>query len=350
MPTNAGKRDFTPLQKRICFCAALLMARAAVVAETPNGPSTITNQPIFQVESSTVELGNRPSNKPARHTFQIKNAGGSDLVLGDVRRSCTCVFHSIVTRVIPPGESTEIVVGYEPNSNIQRNGSYDATITIQANDEVRQHELRVHVNLVSSVFAQPAKLDFGTIALNQTKDIEFELHQTKETTPPSLPDIQSESPLFAIEHLSTDDNSAERVDHYKVSCRSTESVGLCNSVVSIKTNSIEFPRIEIPLQVQIPFILMAKPDRILFGVVAQGETRTKTVALTNTDPQCQIGRVECDSPSVRANIMSNQDGSMTLKIDFTASIDDEKIKAAATVYDKENRKIGVVPIFAFVKH
>ena len=60
------------------------------------------------VDTPAADLGERTANKPLVHTFRLKNTGPAPLTITDVTGVCGCVRQAIGSRVLKPGEGTEL--------------------------------------------------------------------------------------------------------------------------------------------------------------------------------------------------------------------------------------------------
>ena len=63
------------------------------------------------IEAPVVDLGERAANKPLVHVFRLKNTGASLLTITDVTGVCGCVRQQLGSRVLKPGDTTDLTLG-----------------------------------------------------------------------------------------------------------------------------------------------------------------------------------------------------------------------------------------------
>jgi hypothetical protein len=63
------------------------------------------------IDSPVVDLGERTANAPLVRAFRLKNTGAAPLTITEVTGVCGCVRQALGTRVLKPGEGTELTLG-----------------------------------------------------------------------------------------------------------------------------------------------------------------------------------------------------------------------------------------------
>lgn len=112
---------------RLCFAASLaavlclagtLVSRAdepavsTATAAAPSGP------PVIQFSSTTFDFGRIMQGDQVKHAFEFTNAGGSDLVISDLRTTCGCTAAVASTGPYHPGEKGQIGVSYDSRAKV----------------------------------------------------------------------------------------------------------------------------------------------------------------------------------------------------------------------------------------
>lgn len=87
----------------------------------------------IRLKESVVNVGDIPlQSQRVRSTFTIYNTGPNDLVITDVRPDCKCtVGFTERERIIPVGDSTDIVLEYKPSYE----GAFQVSATVELNVE-----------------------------------------------------------------------------------------------------------------------------------------------------------------------------------------------------------------------
>ena len=73
----------------------------------PSGP-----QPKITLSSELWDFGDALYGDALQQSFTIKNEGEADLRLDRVKGSCTCTVPKLTTKLLKPGESTEVTVNF----------------------------------------------------------------------------------------------------------------------------------------------------------------------------------------------------------------------------------------------
>lgn len=85
----------------------VVVAAAALTACGGGSPPRIVVEPTSQ------DLGEVPQ-KPLELTYTVRNEGGNPLRIEKVSTSCGCTTATVERDTIPPGESTELRVMFDP--------------------------------------------------------------------------------------------------------------------------------------------------------------------------------------------------------------------------------------------
>ncbi len=108
-------------------------------------------------------------------TYQIKNQGGKDLLLGEFKTSCGCSSASVEPKILQPGQSGEIRVVGEPPAS----GEKEVTISLSSNAHPNG-EIKLGLTLVGPARRVPfirvdsGPVQFGHIRLGFAEKIFFE--------------------------------------------------------------------------------------------------------------------------------------------------------------------------------
>lgn len=94
-------------------------------------PEKLANAPDIQFSETNFDFGTVKQGEELVHTFKIKNAGKSNLILRKVKASCGCTATQPDKEVVAPGEEANIKVTFNTRG---RNGRQNKSITVYSND------------------------------------------------------------------------------------------------------------------------------------------------------------------------------------------------------------------------
>lgn len=130
------------------------------------------NAPIISVEPTLYDFGTVSQAKGiVSTTLDIYNRGNQDLVLRDMDTSCMCTTAAVIAngvegpkfgmrshgtnpkdweQVIPPGESVQLKIYYNPNAHKDLKGSVTRSISLYSNDPMnKKKEVKIKAFQVS---------------------------------------------------------------------------------------------------------------------------------------------------------------------------------------------------------
>lgn len=91
--------------------------------------------PKISVEPALQDLGTRPQ-QLIDLVFEVRNTGNADLVIEKVSVSCECTTAEMEKSVIPPGESAELRVKFDPAED-NLFGEIQRIIYLRSNDPIQ---------------------------------------------------------------------------------------------------------------------------------------------------------------------------------------------------------------------
>lgn len=109
--------------------------------ELQNAPSIDFNQRVY-------DFGEIPEGKKVEYSFSILNKGKSDLQIRSVKASCGCTAANPTSKVIKPGDTTDMKVVFDSQGKV---GLQNKTITIISNDpNAATSILRISGNVIAA--------------------------------------------------------------------------------------------------------------------------------------------------------------------------------------------------------
>ncbi len=96
--------------------------------------------PQIQFDKTSVDLGTIKEDAIVERAFEFINAGGSDLVIIDVKGSCGCTVPTKPNEPIAPGKRGKITVKYTAKNKV---GPQKPTITVISNAQTTIEKLKL---------------------------------------------------------------------------------------------------------------------------------------------------------------------------------------------------------------
>jgi len=124
-----GQQDASPFQGEVQSAA-----RPPAGDEVPIGDNPRLAIPELADKNYTYDFGDIPPDRKVEKTFTIVNKGTKDLVIYDVSSSCGCTAALVDKDTIPPGESADILVTYDPRVNKDQGRFITRKVRIKSND------------------------------------------------------------------------------------------------------------------------------------------------------------------------------------------------------------------------
>lgn len=121
----------------------LIVAVAVGYAALPQAAGRI------ELSATEFDLGTVPNTGPVSHTFQVRNAGRGPLRIDGVSTSCGCTTAEIASTELSPGESTRLVVTFDPLAHDGAVGEFLRFVYVRSDDpDTPEAGLAIHVRVV----------------------------------------------------------------------------------------------------------------------------------------------------------------------------------------------------------
>ena len=109
--------------------------------------------PKLECRESVYDFGTVDGSSPVSHTFQIRNAGESDLVIKKIHAPCGGTAFRLPNKILPPGQSLEIPVTVSLGG---RKGFQEKAVYLETNDSAsRSLKLLLRGTVGSGIEIQP---------------------------------------------------------------------------------------------------------------------------------------------------------------------------------------------------
>lgn len=93
--------------------------------------SAFAQKPVMTFKDTTqYNMGTFKEGEKAVHVFEFTNTGNANLVIKDIRTTCSCTASEWPKESIAPGETSSITVTFDTHG---KNGTYDKGVNIHHN-------------------------------------------------------------------------------------------------------------------------------------------------------------------------------------------------------------------------
>lgn len=123
---------------------------SATIEENFSGmtEAELADAPVISFAEKTFDFGNIPPTQKVDHSFVLKNDGKNDLVIRKVKASCGCTAVRPAKTILKAGETTEVLVTFDPRG---KSGRQSKTVTIISNDPKSSNiMLRIQGNVTTA--------------------------------------------------------------------------------------------------------------------------------------------------------------------------------------------------------
>lgn len=174
---------------RVLAAVALLGSGGVALAQLPTPQPTPVREllrgpaPKLVFENSVLELGRMYDDVVVERATKIRNEGDADLIITGVHTTCGCTVgrigttnitgaqHGHIREVVKPGESTELVVNFNPSGKLN---AQSQRVTLTSNDPTQPNavvEVRAFVEAVVRV--DPMIVNLGDMSKGEIQSQVF---------------------------------------------------------------------------------------------------------------------------------------------------------------------------------
>lgn len=254
----------------------------------PSGP-----QPKITLSSELWDFGDALYGDALQQTFTIKNEGDADLILDRVKGSCSCTVPRLTTKLLKPGESTEVTVIFNTK---KRQGQISTNVQVRSNDPLRPVlTYRVKGSVKRLIDFKPASVQLRGLKRDEVMSATVKIvNQGSEPITPTIKSINSD--YFEVEIKEIE---AGQVYELVVRTKPPIPYGSTRAGIEITTGSSRQPTIRVPVNANVRARVSVTPP-ILF-VPKQTKTasnRQLRVRYFGTADDFEVLSVESSNPEM----------------------------------------------------
>lgn len=136
-------------QKRILIAIVLIIAVALVGAAAVGYAALPQAQGQIELSATEFDFGTIPNTGPVSQAFQVRNAGDGPLAISGLSTSCGCTTATVGSQHLAAGQSTDLLVTYDPLAHDGATGEFMRLVYIRSDDpDTPEASLTIRVTVV----------------------------------------------------------------------------------------------------------------------------------------------------------------------------------------------------------
>ncbi len=254
---------------------ALLIAK-----ELSAFPVTKAEGPDLRFDQYVHDLGSVFEAEQHDITFRCRNVGTADVLISKIDASSGgCVYPIRGARTIAPGSEAEVKAIL---STFSRSGRLRETLCVTSNDPVTPK-----TRLAVACYVRPTRLvtspriiDFGSVTRTGTAVRQMYVSSTSEE-PLKATSVTCNVPYVGVSLAESQDDARPG---YTVTAtlQPGAPLGKLNATVTINSDHPKQPKAEVPVSAVILGNVKIEPERLYFGILKEGESRTVSVTVSTS--------------------------------------------------------------------
>ena len=238
-------------------------------------------------------FGGVPRGTVLTHQFRLINSSPLPLHVAEVRTSCDCSTVSIPRQEILPGDSVPLTVTIR-TAMYAGYRTFTVFVAIDRPDK-KEEKLTVSATSVEDIMVDPGTLSLGRLPAGAQAQASVLLDYRGVADGWRLTTVDQSSPHFQVRF--TELKRERGLVRYQVQAqwKGTLPPGHWQFPVYLRTNDPYFPRLTIPLEVEVLPVVSVTPSVLLLGVVTTGTQVERKITVRAPRPFC-ILRAESSDP------------------------------------------------------
>ncbi len=258
------------------------------------------------------------------HRFRFKNLYVEDVRVESITSSCGCTVPQVTKSLLKTNEEGEVVATV---NTLQFQGQKEATIRVRFSEPFpAEVQLHCYVYIRSDVVLEPGSLAFGTIVAGTASEpVSLTANYAGR---PTWQITRIEAPPYVETELKELSRHLSRVTYQLMARIKAEApIGYLRDQVVLITNDPDpkFSHLYVTLEGYVAPAISARPSPLLLGLLAPGQTVTRTVVVQGSGP-FEISKIELPSESFKAKLPGKKSNLHLVSIEFTAPMSVGKIQ------------------------
>ncbi len=327
---------------RIAVCATLTFL-ALVTVLSP--PAAAQGQPKISIEPTYLDFGLMQQRQAENATIMITNEGDADLVLGEVEVTCGCTAAEPASKLLKPGQSTELAVTFNSQTF---GGETIKYIKINSNDPFNSViDVTVHANVHVALFVEPSweSVSFKAVRAGSTKE------RVLTFSTGDVPDLQVTATRYSEDLFDVVVSDSETGDPQEklvsISVRSDARIGTFREALNFETNVPNRLKLHIEATGRIVAPIAVKPDKVNLRYLQRNQSVSRIFTVSyEKGMEFNVTRATIDLPGFTVKEIAHDTEKSLVMITIEGvpiSVSDERAKSS------EGRMKGTLRMFTNLK-
>ena len=299
---------------------------------------------VLEVSSLYHNFGLTRLHASVEWSLVLTNLGPQELIVAPPVTSCSCTTVGIVDAAsLHPGESKELMISLHTSSSVSERQSVFIPVYEEGSGHTKSIEIFIFANKQRSMQVAPSRIDFGEVSAGKKYTRIVNLSEIS-TDRFSVLEISSNTNNISGT-LKTKPNDINGLKKYQVEVLfipSEELFGLDNVSLTIKTDSVLRPQIELPLTFKLMPSIRAEPNVVSFGSIPIN-TPVSAVIRVSSDNNDLTGCKFLDIPDGYVVKSIREGNPLELEVVFTPTqkglIQDKIVVSVQTISHKKSLEI-----------
>ncbi len=266
----------------------------------------LAQKAVIQLDAKEWDFGDRLQGEVEKKTVVVKNLGDADLVIKKVGVTCGCVGAKIDARTIAPGTSTQLRLSLNTG---RVSGKIHKYVYIESNADGKTKVMFPVRGTVQPLWwLSTRSLNFGVVEEGATPELTFRVHVLPGHAIP-LARVQTTSGHLEARSEPFGDVDGEHgyVVHVRLGPKLPTSTFVGAVQVRMRCKIRELDQLTVSARVQGP--VRISPDRVSFGAVPSGQSKTVSVTVECTDgTPLEIKKIVCTDKQISSTIQEIEAG------------------------------------------
>lgn len=294
--------------------------------------------PIATLSEAEHTIEYNPAAPVVEHSFPIGNVGTAPLKILRIKTSCACALDYPSSRIVSPGQTAFIKVGFRDKSS---SGMQRINVILYTNDPFRP-ELHLTLTLVNQrpIFVRPQIIDFGEGPFGHAVETTLSIFSAEPLRQPS---ITASSDSIHVRYMGKRIIDGWYVFDYQARAELSSNATVLDEALVCHTSSLTQPFIEIPVKAtRLLRLEMTPPQLIVNTGSGNAEAHLKQGAPGITLPlEARLRRSSGLRVSIRADEQMANTWILTVDVPTAPN---GLISTAVEVYDSTGEMVGSLPI------
>lgn len=312
------KHNFAAICKSLMVCLFVMVicpGSQHLSAQTPSqapepkqGEATgplVCDQPVY-------DFGKHDSFSKVEHTFRLRNAADSPVIIERVLTTCGCTAAKLDQKTLAPGESVPL----DAEASLRgRKGPFEKHVYVVAKGDT-QNKLRLTIKgeVVERVRVVPPTVNLTHAAMDTPTESTVTIESLEEAAKFKVANISTDSEYLEVNVVASED---EMKHELRVRTKPPLPMGSHPATLHVVTDNREFPRFDIPVGLRVLDKVEIVPREVVVYDRGTGPQQT-ALRFLNVMPgsvtEFTVTGVETPVESIQPEIISREGSRYLVKL------------------------------------